>query len=112
MSFLGTLGVFFLQYLPTETTTSDNVSRIRIVRKSSDLPVTFSCVSSHPIGREDKIVRKTKGNQKLCLSCGKNRAFFIFRGKAKRDNHHDLCPRCYRSLRDRNYALQMQTVVA
>ena len=44
-----------------------------------------------------------KDNQDRCLCslCHVNRALFRIHGHWRRDRDHDLCPRCFRSLRDR-----------
>lgn len=44
---------------------------------------------------------------RLCRHCARHDAKFTFRGRVKRDRDHDICHRCYRSLRDRNFALQL-----
>jgi len=38
--------------------------------------------------------------QKVCLSCGKRKALFRFKGRHKTDRHHDLCFQCQRSVKD------------
>jgi hypothetical protein len=42
-----------------------------------------------------------------CVLCKQHDAKFTFRGRVKRDRQHDLCHRCYRSLRDSNLAQQL-----
>jgi len=44
-----------------------------------------------------------KDNQDRCLCslCHVNRALFRIHGHWRRDRDHDLCPRCFRSQRDR-----------
>ena len=49
-------------------------------------------------------MRKPKDRRKLCRRCGKKRAVFLYRGRARRDDHHDLCPRCFRADLDRHRA--------
>jgi len=44
---------------------------------------------------------------RLCKLCGRHPARFTFRGRVKRDRQHDICPRCYKKLRDRNAALML-----
>ena len=51
-------------------------------------------------------------NSKLCRECGDKRALFVFRGRAKRDNHHDLCPRCFRASMNRFRLLPMAAQIA
>jgi hypothetical protein len=46
-------------------------------------------------------------SQRLCALCKQHHAKFTFRGRVKRDKEHDVCHRCYRSLRDRNAARQL-----
>ena len=36
-----------------------------------------------------------------CLVCARHRSVFAFRGRVRADAHHNLCPRCYRSHRQR-----------
>jgi hypothetical protein len=36
-----------------------------------------------------------------CLGCARHRAVFTFRGRVRADADHNLCPRCYRSHRQR-----------
>jgi hypothetical protein len=43
-------------------------------------------------------------SHKLCTLCQRHHAKFTFRGRVKRDKDHDVCHRCYRSLRDKNRA--------
>lgn len=40
----------------------------------------------------------------LCKLCSRHSAKFTFRGRVKRDRQHDVCHRCYKTLRDRNSA--------
>ena len=49
-------------------------------------------------------MRRSRSSHKLCKKCGSKRAIFLFRGRARRDDHHDLCPRCFRSELDRHQA--------
>lgn len=49
-------------------------------------------------------MRRPRSPRKLCKKCGSKRAIFLFRGRARRDDHHDLCPRCFRSELDRHQA--------
>ena len=42
----------------------------------------------------------SKNSKKLCIACRAHRSLFRFRGVVKRDNDHNLCFRCFRSLRD------------
>jgi len=44
---------------------------------------------------------------RICAACKQHNAKFTFHGKVKRDRQHDICYRCYRSLRDRNAAWQL-----
>jgi hypothetical protein len=44
---------------------------------------------------------KPKNSRKLCRRCGNKRAVFVYRGRARHDDHHDLCPRCFRAELDR-----------
>ncbi len=48
-------------------------------------------------------------SRRLCALCKQHDAKFTFRGQVKRDKEHDVCHRCYRSLRDRNAARQLST---
>jgi hypothetical protein len=57
------------------------------------------------------------GSAMTCRSCGKRPALFIRRQKRygkpaaiiiKSDSDHDLCPRCWRSMRDQQQALQLR----
>ena len=48
-------------------------------------------------------------SRRLCTLCKQHDAKFTFRGRVKRDKEHDVCHRCYRSLRDRNSARQLST---
>ena len=43
-------------------------------------------------------------SHRLCRLCQRYRAKFTFMGHVKRDKDHDICHRCYRSLRDMNRA--------
>lgn len=43
-------------------------------------------------------------SRRLCALCKQHDAKFTFRGRVKRDKGHDVCHRCYRSLRDKNEA--------
>jgi hypothetical protein len=38
-----------------------------------------------------------------CLGCTRHRSVFLFRGRVRADADHNLCPRCYRSHRQRLY---------
>jgi hypothetical protein len=38
-----------------------------------------------------------------CLGCARRRSVFAFRGRVRADADHNLCPRCYRSHRQRLY---------
>lgn len=38
----------------------------------------------------------------LCVLCETRPALFKYRGKVKRDKHHNVCLQCFRSLDDRN----------
>ena len=38
-----------------------------------------------------------------CLACARHRSVFAFRGRVHADADHNLCPRCYRSHRQRLY---------
>jgi hypothetical protein len=46
-------------------------------------------------------------SRRLCALCKQHDAKFTFRGRVKRDKEHDVCHRCYRSLRDRIAAWQL-----
>ena len=48
----------------------------------------------------------------LCSLCHQARALFLIHGQARRDRDHDLCPRCYRSQRDRLRALLLASRTA
>ena len=50
-----------------------------------------------------------KNYRKLCKRCGKKRAVFIYRGRARRDDHHELCPRCFRAELDHHRAALLAT---
>lgn len=50
---------------------------------------------------ESKLLKKT------CRICHQHRARFRYRGCVKWDHDHDLCMRCFRSIRDRNRALDL-----
>jgi len=45
-------------------------------------------------------MKVTKGIKKLCVECSKQSALFRYGGKVKRDANHNLCFRCYYSLRN------------
>lgn len=47
--------------------------------------------------------------KRLCKLCGRRPAKFTFRGRVKRDRQHDICHRCYKTLRDRNAARMLPT---
>ena len=48
-----------------------------------------------------------RGSSKhLCQGCGQHAAKFEYKGRWKFRSDHDLCPRCYRSQRDRDVAAQ------
>ncbi len=49
---------------------------------------------------------------RLCVLCKQHEAKFIFRGRVKRDRHHNVCHRCYRSLQDSNAARQLLIALA
>lgn len=42
--------------------------------------------------------------QVLCSVCGQRPAGFRYKGKYKRDKHHDICQQCYRSQINSNYS--------
>ena len=46
-------------------------------------------------------------SSRSCVLCKQHDAKFAFQGKVRRDRQHDICQRCYRSLRDRNTAMQL-----
>jgi hypothetical protein len=43
---------------------------------------------------------KYQSQQRVCRGCYQHRALFRFRGVVRADCDHELCFRCYRSLRD------------
>jgi hypothetical protein len=49
-------------------------------------------------------------SSRLCVLCKQHDAKFTFRGRVQRDRQHEICHRCYRSLRDRNAAMQLPRV--
>jgi hypothetical protein len=48
-------------------------------------------------------LQRPRHSKHRCLGCGRHRAVFSFRGRVRADSDHDLCPRCYRSHRQRLY---------
>lgn len=47
--------------------------------------------------------------KRICRQCYKRAATFRDkRGRYKSNAHHDICPQCYRSIRDRNRALRLK----
>ena len=50
--------------------------------------------------------RNEKKNKLLCKCCGERKALFRYRGKVKRDDHHDLCFRCFRAQFNRMRVLE------
>lgn len=51
--------------------------------------------------------RDARSTKHLCQGCGQHAAKFEYRGRWKFRADHDLCPRCYRSQRDRDRAGSM-----
>jgi hypothetical protein len=49
-------------------------------------------------------------SHRLCALCKRHASKFTFRGRVRRDKQHDVCHRCYRSLRDKNAARQLSGV--
>ena len=47
----------------------------------------------------------------LCRKCQKRKALFCSGGRWKADRQHDLCTRCYQSVRDRVFSAQLTPVV-
>lgn len=50
---------------------------------------------------------ENKLSKKTCRICHQHRARFRYRGCVKWDHDHDLCMRCFHSIRDRNRALDL-----
>ena len=50
---------------------------------------------------------ESKISKKACRICYQHRALFRYRGCVKWDREHDLCMRCYRSIRDRNRTIDL-----
>ena len=44
---------------------------------------------------------------RLCKLCEQHTAKFAFRGRVKRDGQHDICKRCFESLRDQMAAKEL-----
>ena len=44
----------------------------------------------------------------LCRACHQRKALFCIEGRWKADRLHDLCTRCYRSIRDRLSSVQLK----
>jgi hypothetical protein len=45
------------------------------------------------------VLAQHRHDKHLCRRCGTARARFVYRGRFKARRDHDLCPRCFRTLR-------------
>ena len=52
------------------------------------------------VGRPRNMLRMHLGGRKLCTNCGMRKSVSLYRGKAATRKHHDLCRKCYCSLRN------------
>lgn len=75
----------------------------RITVRYVEQPASTFCAREEPVLRQNR--------RHICRNCKQRKAIFCINGRWKADSKHELCTRCYRSVRDRVISAQIHPIV-
>jgi hypothetical protein len=89
----------FSQYLSDGLNTSSRT--LHFLHRERAVPLGSTDNTEAVMHQNPQRYRHSPHDKHRCLECARYRSVFVFRGRVRADADHNLCPRCYRSHRQR-----------